>query len=154
MNNKIRIYVRLWFIAYSVFLISQFIYNRELTDDTLKVGVYYLIIVLLVSFLNLIRNNVIKWLILFFLFIVPISIFIFTDKPSNDFTLMYVIQTCAPANIPIVSDSIWKYLNHSNELIRVLNYYLIYFILPMVYWYGLYYLAKVIVFRNFIKKYK
>lgn len=143
----------LFALAYTIFLACHANYFQKISDDTLKIGIYYIIIVLLISTLNLIHSRRVKWLIVLFAFVLPISILVFTDNPNNDFTLIYVIQISAPANIPILPDNIWQYLNHANYSIWLLYSYLIYFILPIIYWYGLYKLAKWIT-NNFYCKTK
>jgi hypothetical protein len=133
----------LFALAYTIFLACHANYFQKISDDTLKIGIYYIIIVLLISTLNLIHSRRVKWLIVLFAFVLPISILVFTDNPNNDFTLIYVIQISAPANI-------WQYLNHANYSIWLLFSY---FILPIIYWYGLYKLAKWIT-NNFYCKTK
>ncbi len=101
--------------------------------------------------LNLINNRTIKWLILFFLFVLPISLFIYNDNPNNDFTLMYIIIVGAPADIPILPDNIWDCFRREAYQTRLFYEYLVYFILPVVYWIGLYFLSKTLISQYFNK---
>lgn len=125
-----------------IFIICQLIYNRNFSDDTIKIVFYYLIIALFIFILNLIQKKIFKWLIVIFFFILPLTYLFFTDSPNNDFTLIYIMQVAAPANFPLLPDNLWQNLKYSNYQKTLPVLYLIYFILPIIYWYTLYLLAK------------
>ncbi len=134
----------LWLIAYVIYWLFVIIYDRDITDDSLKVGLYYLLIVILLYVLNLIRYRLIKWVLLIGI-LVPIVYLMYTDNSGNDFTLTYILQGIAPANLPLLPDNIWQYVNHSSFIIRQLYFCLIYLLFPLFYWYGLYLFSKRII---------
>ncbi len=150
MIKNLKIHALLWIIAYFIFLVRQIVYCEFTSDVTYQVGVVYLIVILLVLLLNLIDSRLKKWLVIFCLYIIPLSILLCYDTPG-DYTLIYVITTVAPVNIPILPDNTWQYITHSEYSIRVFYQYLVFFILPIFYWVGLYYLSKYLVARYFTK---
>lgn len=132
MNRRLKIHILLWAISFFIFLMRQIIYNRVISDDTYQTGIFYFIIIILFFMLNLIKSRLKKCIIILCVYVIPVSIFIFYTQA------LYIYLTGAPANIPILPKNTWQYLIDS----KVIYQYLVFFILPIFYWVGLYYLSK------------
>lgn len=131
------IFLALIFVLYIVFSI---IYNRRMSDVN-EVLLFYVIIALLVFFISLLKRRLIRWGLVLFVFILPATYIIFTASSDSLITsselLLHGHKTNAPF-LPIIQFKL------SNESYRLFIEYLLFFILPIVYYYLLYCLSKIL----------
>lgn len=141
--NKLKIASVFFALQYGVFLICQFIYKRNISDDTFETALYYLIIATFTFAITaFMRKRLFRWLVIFLVFIVPVSYFVLISYSDNyEFTPLYLLQTMFPINIPILPDEPWHYFGEIPPQ-NNFYYYFFFFVLPVFYWYGLYRLAK------------
>jgi hypothetical protein len=136
---------------YSVFVISAFIYKRGAwLSDWWQSLVYYGLLVCILFFFNLIKRNKIKCLVFAFVFFLPFTFIYFTGIYVADFNSIYVLITGGPINVPFLPDRIL--LSSKNQIINSFSSYLLFFVLPIIYLYGLYILSKKIEKKLFIQK--
>ncbi len=138
------IFLALNFVSYIVFSI---IYNRSMLDLN-EVLLFYAIIALLVFFISVQKRRLMRRGLVLFVFILPATYAIFTTPADSLITsselLLHTHKTNAPF-LPIIQFKL------SNENYRLFIEYLLFFILPIVYYYLLYCLSKILGRYNLTK---
>ena len=130
-------------LMYFVFAIGTLIYNRDYSvKEWMQIAVYYGILATILFTINLIKKRWIKWVILMVL-LTLLSIVFFGGADNWDYSSLYGVLIMAPVNIPFLPDIFLKY-----ELKDTAIFYLLYFLLPIIYWYGLYIFSKRIVAKT------
>lgn len=129
-----------------VYVISSLFYSREISalPETI---LYYSVLVLFVIFVDLIKIRRVKWLILILINLVVIT-FVVLGAYAPDISSIYLLVVMSPLNVPFLPR---LNLNIDNKILRVVVFYLLYFLLPVIYWYGLYILSNRVILRKFLK---
>jgi len=144
LQKKIKIHLLLLVFMYFVFVICTLVYGRGFSfEEWMEVVVYYGILVIILFCINLIKKKWIKWAFFVGLFFFPLSYLILTGTDLPDITSLDVLLASAPSNVPFVPE----YINYPTQdpITVTVIFYVLYFILPLAYWYGLYILSKKII---------
>lgn len=142
MIKKIKIHLILWLLMYSVFTISTLIFGREFSSkEWFHISLYYAIIVIILFLINLVKKIWIKWTIVAVIFIL-LSVIFYEGADNWDYSSLYGVLIIAPVNVPFLPDIFIKY-----EIKDTIIFYFLYFLLPVLYWYGLYIVSKRVVVK-------
>lgn len=147
MIKQIRIHIVLLLFMYTIFILSTLTYGRKFSDDTIKVIGYYGVFVIILFILNLIKKRVFRWSAFIFVLFLPISYLILTGTKDLNYTSLNILLSGAQMNAPFLPENLTFELK--NHLENVVITYSLYFLLPLFYWYGLYFISKKIVNRLF-----
>jgi hypothetical protein len=140
MIRKIKIHLVFAVLLFTVYVISCLIYNRSLSDFY-KDFLYYLVIAGIVFCLNLIRNRRIRWSIFLLVFITPITYLIFTGTNAPYTSSLEVLVSALPINLPFFPK---LYSVFKDKVILPVVIYILCFVLPLIYFYAIYALSKMI----------
>jgi hypothetical protein len=140
MTNKIKIHLVFAGLLSFIYIVSSLIYNRSLSDLFL-VSLYYIGIASIVFSFNIFRNRKIRWSLLLLLFIIPITYLIFTGINAPYTSSLEVLVTALPINLPFFPKfySVFK-----DKVILPVVIYILCFVLPLIYFYAVYALSKMI----------
>jgi len=144
MNRRIKLHLLLFLLMYAVFAISTLIYRKEYSiEEWLHVALVYGIYVLILFSINIIKKRWIKWIIFGGIFFFPISYLILVGTNLHYVNSLDALLASAPINVPFLPKKI-NYPSGDPILINFV-FYVLYFLLPLIYWYGLYSLSKRII---------
>lgn len=146
MIRKIKTHLILWLLMFSVFIICTLIYGREFSSkEWLHISLYYGIIVIILFLINLVKKTWIKWTNVAVIFIL-LSVIFYGGADNWDYSSLYVVLISAPVHVPFLPEKI-NYPSQYPSIVTFL-FYVLYFLLPLIYWYGLYILSKRIVAKT------
>lgn len=137
--NKIKIHIIFIFFLFVFYILFNIIYERSYSES-FKVIIYYSALSLMVYIINLINRKRIKWLIVLILIILTVLLQILSV--NAEFSLLYIFVIMSPANIPFIPDKF--VINLENFFVKQIVNYLTFVLFPMIYWYALYILSKVV----------
>ena len=152
MIKQIRIHIVLLLLMYTIFIICTLVYGRGFSDDTIKVIGYYSVLVVILFLLNLVKKRVLRWLVFLIVIFIPLSYLIFVGSDHPDGTSLYVLTSAAQIDVPFLPSNLSFELNSHFE--NVIITYSLYFLLPLLYWYGLYSLSKLLENKFSVKFFK
>lgn len=147
MIKRIKTHLLLLLFMYFVFTISTLVYGRNYSlKEWLHVALVYGVYVLVLYSINIIKKRWIKWVIFGGFFFFPLSFFIIVGANLPDITSKDALLSSAPINVPFLPE----YINYPSQYPGrvILIFYVLYFLLPLIYWYGLYILSKRIVAKT------
>ncbi len=140
MIRKIKIHLVFAVLLFTVYVISCLIYNRSLSDLFL-VFLYYLVIAIIVFCLNLIRNRKARWVTFIVVIFAPFTYLIFTGTNAPYTSSLEVLVTALPINLPFFPK---LYSLFKDKVILPVVIYILCFVLPLIYFYAVYVLSKII----------
>jgi hypothetical protein len=143
MIRKVKIHLVFTALLYTIYIVCSFIYNRSLSDLFL-VFLYYVGIASIVLSINHIMNRKIRWSIFLFVFILPITYFIFIGTNAPYSSSLEVLVSALPINLPF-SPSLYSFFQE--RVIPPMVIYILCFLAPLIYFYSAYFLSKMI-FKN------
>lgn len=144
LKQKIKIHFALLVLMYCLFAVCTLFYGRVFSfEEWLQIALYYGILVVILFIINLNNKRWIKWVIFGGFFFFPLSYLILTAADLPDITSLDLLLTSAPASVPFLPEKL-NYPSQNQSIITIIFYFL-YFILPIIYWYGLYILSKRII---------
>jgi hypothetical protein len=140
MIKKIKIHLVFAGLLSAIYIVCSLIYNRSLSDLFL-VFLYYLAIAGIVYCLNLIKKRKIRWATFIMVFFFPLTYIIFTGTNVKYSSSLEVIEIWAKLNVPFLPDLFFQIKD-----LKILSFvfYLLYFILPLIYFYAVYAVSKMI----------
>ncbi len=128
------------YVLFTVYVISCLIYKRSLADFY-KDFLYYLVIAGIVFCINLIKKRRVRWGTFFVGFFAPLTYLIFTGTNAPYTSLPEVLVTALPFNLPFFPN---LYSVFKDRVIRSVVIYILCFVLPLIYFYAVYVLSKMI----------
>jgi hypothetical protein len=140
MIRKIKIHFVFAVFMFTVYIISNFIYGRSLSD-LFYVFLYYLAIAGIVFCINLVRKRKIRWAIFLLVLVIPFTYIIFTGTNVKYSSSLEVLELGAKLDVPFLPDLFFQI---KDKTILAIVFYLIYFVLPLIYFYAVYALSKMI----------
>jgi hypothetical protein len=140
MIRKIKIHFAFAVFMFTVYIISNIIYGRSLSE-LFQVFLYYLVIAGIVYCLNLIKKRKIRWATFIIVFFIPLTYLIFTGTTVKYSSSIEVMEIWAKLNMPFLPDLFFQI---KDLIILSFVFYLLYFILPLIYFYAVYALSKMI----------
>lgn len=140
MIKKIKIHLVFAVLLFTVYVISCLIYNRSLSDFY-KDFLYYLVIAIIVFCLNLIRNRKARWAAFIVVIFAPLTYLIFTGINTTLVSSLDVLVTGLPLDLPFFPN---LYSIFQDRVIPPVVIYILCFVLPLIYFYVLYALSKMI----------
>lgn len=135
---KIKTHIIFVIFLFVFYVLFNTIYERGYSES-FKVLIYYSLLSMVVYVIHFINHKRIKWLIVLIFMILTALLQILSV--NAEFSLLYIFVFLAPANIPFLPDQF--VVNFENFAAKQIVNYLIFVILPIVYWYALYLLSKV-----------
>lgn len=140
MINKIKIHLVFAGLLSAIYIVCSLIYNRSLSDLFL-VFLYYLVIAGIVYCLNLIKKRKIRWATFIMVFFIPLTYIIFTGANVKYSSSLEVLELGAKLDVPFLPDLFFQIKD-----LKILSFvfYLLYFILPLIYFYAIYAVSKMI----------
>lgn len=150
MNKKlITHFVFLLFLSI-IYVICRYIYIKSLSDLD-EVILYYAILSMIVFCMNFIRSRKVKWILFLIVFFFSGTYFIFVGVNYPDYSSLDLLVIGAQVNAPFLTESIIPFINNASQPISL---YVIYFLLPLIYFYGIYYLSKTLINRKWKKHFE
>lgn len=143
MIRKFKIHFAFVVILFAVYVISSLIYKRSLSDFY-KDFLYYMVIGCIVFCINLIKTRKARWITFFVIFFAPLTYLIFTGTNTMYSSSLDVLVTGLPLDLPFFPD---LYSIFQERVIPVTALYVLCFLLPLIYFYVIYSVSKMI-FRN------
>ncbi len=140
MIKKIRIHAILLILVYSNFMMFSLIYKRDFIDNSLGALAYIMLLIALVFTINLIKKRIMRWIIFVTLSFLPLSYLIFAGINYWDYSSIYLLEHAAPINVPFLPDILASHIG--NQTSKIIIVYLLYFLLPICYWYTFYFISK------------
>jgi hypothetical protein len=140
MIRNIKIHLVFAVLLFTVYVISCLIYNRSLSDFY-KDFLYYLIIAIIVFCLNLIRNRKARWVTFIVVIFAPLTYLIFTGSNTALVSSLEVLVTGLPLDLPFFPN---LYSVFKERVIPPVIIYILCFVLPLIYFYAVYALSKMI----------
>jgi len=140
MIKKIKIHLVFAGLLTAIYIVCNLIYNRSLSD-ILMVFLYYLAIAGIVFCINLIRKRKLRWAIFLLVLVIPFTYIIFTGTNVKYSSSLEVLELGAKLDVPFLPDLFFQI---KDKTILAIVFYLIYFILPLIYFYTVYTLSKMI----------
>jgi hypothetical protein len=143
MIKKIKIHLVFAGILFTIYIVCSLIYNRSLSDLFLAF-LYYLVISGIVFSMNLITKRIIRWVTFFGIFFIPLTFLIISGANTMYSSSFEVLVTGLPLNLPFFPD---LYSVFRERVIPLATLYVLCFLLPLIYFYIIYYVSKMI-FKN------
>lgn len=140
MIKRVVFFILYFILLVSIYIISSLLFKRGLSDLP-EISLYYILLAILLLFIDLIKIRKIKWLVIFLINLVAI-IMVILGAYAPDASSIYLLVVMGPLNIPFLPRLEFTI---DDKIVRVTVVYLLYFILPLIYWYALYKLSKSIV---------
>jgi hypothetical protein len=140
MITKIKIHLVFAVLLFTVYVISCLIYNRSLSDFY-KDFLYYLVIAIIVFCLNLIKKRKVRWGTFFVGIFAPLTFLIFTGINAPYTSSLEVLVTALSINLPFFPK---LYSVFKDKVILPVVIYILCFMLPLIYFYAVYALSKMI----------
>lgn len=137
MNRKLIIHFVFLLLLIALYAISSLIYFQNLSDIFEAVK-YYSVIIVLVFVFNLIKNQKLKWTVFFVILFFPLTFLYYKGINVQDYSSADVLLILAPVNVPFLGG----FIPVGDFTARVFVFYLLYFILPLLYFYGVYLFSK------------
>ncbi len=132
---------------YFVFAICTLSYGRDYSlEEWMHVALIYGVYVSILFCINIVKKRWIKWVIFGGIFFFPLSYFIIAGANLPDITSEDALLSSAPFNVPFLPEKI----NYPSQYpgIIIFLFYVLYFLLPLIYWYELYTLSKRIIAKT------
>jgi hypothetical protein len=140
MTNKIKIHLAFAGLLSAIYIVCSLIYNRSLSELFL-VFLYYIGIASIVFSFNIFRNRKIRWSLFLLVFILPITYLIFTGTKAPYTSSLEVLVSALPINLPFFPK---LYSVFKDRVIPPVVIYILCFVLPVIYFYAVYVLSKII----------
>lgn len=140
MITKIKIHLVFAVLLFTVYVISCLIYKRSLSDFY-KDFLYYLVIAGIVFCINLIKKRKFRWATFFVGFFAPLTYLIFTGTNAPYTSSLEVLVSALPINLPFFPK---LYSVFKDRVISPVVIYILCFVLPLIYFYVLYAVSKMI----------
>lgn len=140
MIKKIKIHLVFAGLLSAIYIVCSLIYNRSLSDLFL-VFLYYLVIAGIVFCLNLIRNRKARWVTFFVVIFAPLTYLIFTGTKTALVSSLEVLVTGSPLDLPFFPN---LYSVFKERVIPPVVIYILSFVLPLIYFYAVYAVSKMI----------
>lgn len=147
MFKKIKPAIIFFSLNFLFYIVFSIVYNRSVSDLN-EVLFFYFIIALLVYFISLLKQRLIRWGLVLFVFVLPATYIIFTASSDSLITSSELLLHGHKINAPFLPIIQFKL---SNESFRLFIEYLLFFILPILYYYLLYCLSKILSRYNLTK---
>lgn len=143
MIRKTKVHFAFVVILFAVYLISSLIYKRNLSDFY-KDFLYYLAIGCIVFCINLIKRRKARWITFFVILFAPLTYLTFTGTNAMYSSSLDVLVTGLPLDLPFFPD---LYSIFQERFIPPAVIYILCFVLPLIYFYVIYFISKMI-FKN------
>ncbi len=143
MIRKIKIHFVFALMLLTIYFISCLIYNRSLSDLFL-VFLYYLAIAGIVYCLNLIKNRKTRWATFILVVFAPLTHLIFAGTNTAPISSFEVLVSGLPIDLPFFPG---LYFVFQDTVIPQIVIYFLGFLLPIIYFYAVYSVSKMI-FKN------
>jgi hypothetical protein len=140
MIRKVKIHLVFAVLLFTVYVISCLIYKRSLSDFY-KDFLYYLVIAGIVFCINLIKKRKLRWGTFFVGIFAPLTFLIFTGTNAPYTSSLEVLVTALPLDLPFFPN---LYTMFKDRVILPVVIYILCFVLPLIYFYAVYALSKMI----------
>jgi hypothetical protein len=138
--------VYIFYVALKCFLYILFTYiHNRLMSDFFEVFIYYNIIGLIVFLFSLLKTRKTRWVIFSLIIVLPITYFIFSAPSQSLVTSSELLLHGHKVNTPFLPKIQFKL---KNDNFRLFFEYLLFFILPILYFYAIYSIAKFITHKK------
>ncbi len=142
LTNKYLFFVSILCI---VFCISTIVYGRKLFDELLGIVAYYSFVTAIIFIINLFKTRKVKWgVVVFFVGLITILIIWGESVNALEGSFLDLLVNLSKVNVPFLPN---KVLVIEQLFLRAIVFYLLYFLLPLLYFYGVYYFSKILVNR-------
>jgi hypothetical protein len=143
MIKKVKIHTTLFLLMFLVFVAGALVFKRDYSiEEWLEVLLIYLLITLLVFVINLLNNKWVKWIIVSLLYLIPQTILFWGGLDNWDISSIDVYMLWGKITVPFLPDNIPFTDNLSINTVLI---YILFLLFPLIYWYGLYYVSKMLV---------
>lgn len=124
----------------AIFALSCLAYQRNIgTSDIYLIPSYYSFIAAIVYFLNRISNRRIRWLCFIIFIVFPLTLVYFLGTGSGLTDSLDFFETFSKINVPFLPN---LYYSFNNRVLNILVFYVLFVLLPVIYFYGAYYLSN------------
>ncbi len=137
MNRRVIFFITFLTLLSGIYIIFSLIYSRG-QSDLPEIILYYSVLPLFVLCVDLIKIRKVKWLIVHLINFVVLAMVIL-GAFTPDISSLYLLVEMSQLNIPFLPR---LHLKIIDDFIRIVVYYLIYFLSPLFYWYAVYYASK------------